>query len=167
MKKRIRKVSIWSQDVHLGCIWQPLGRHLGSSWRQVGHLCAFWGSSWRSWVPSWPQDALQVAPRASIGPPLGEFGRHLGPQGATWRRPDQPNLPFSSIFESRFKRILAKCSLVLYWIIAPQKLRCVVLSASHRFSSSLASAFKSVRAATATDESHKYGALELGFCSRM
>ena len=49
-----QKLPTSSQDRHLGCIWRPLGRHLGALGRHLG-------SSWGSWAPSWLILGLLVA----------------------------------------------------------------------------------------------------------
>ena len=46
IENRSQKLPKSSQDRHLGCIWRPLGRHLGALGRHLG-------SSWGSWAPSW------------------------------------------------------------------------------------------------------------------
>ena len=45
IENRSQKLRKSNQDRHLGCIWRPLGRHLGALGRHLG-------SSWGSWAPS-------------------------------------------------------------------------------------------------------------------
>ena len=61
-----QKLPTSSQDRHLGCIWRPLGRHLGALGRHLG-------SSWRSWAPSW----LILGLLGAILAHLKGLGRHL------------------------------------------------------------------------------------------
>ena len=49
-----QKLPTSSQDRHLGCIWRPLGRHLGAQGRHLD-------SSSGSWAPSWLIFGLLVA----------------------------------------------------------------------------------------------------------
>ena len=46
IKNWSQKLPKSTQDRHLGCMWRPLGRHLGSPWGS-------WAPSWGSWAPSY------------------------------------------------------------------------------------------------------------------
>ena len=50
-----QKLRISSPGCHLNSIWQPLGRHLGSSWHS-------WSPRWPSWQPSCRQKCRNKAP---------------------------------------------------------------------------------------------------------
>ena len=91
-----QKLPTSSQDRHLGCIWRPLGRHLGALGRHLG-------SSWGSWAPSWLVLGLLVA---ILPPKMSQHSSNMSQDSpnSNRHRPDWPlrdprDLNFSMHFD--------------------------------------------------------------------